>query len=244
MGQYDSGLTAKAGGNIEMVPEGMYNARCYQVIDLGIQPTPFFDDDGLQKNALQVRLSFEILDGLRRLDGKPFTIYREFTNSLHEKSKLLPFLEGWRGRKFTADELEGFELTKILGKYCQIQVMHETNKKGTRTYAVVANALPMNAPDKPEAVNPEVQFSLMEWDQKVFDSLGEFLQNKIRESLTYKYEVAPAGLDTSAGKEEKDNTTSDDVMDVPDDERHPDAPKLDEIIPVTDDPVNLDDIPF
>ncbi|MHA1379626.1 MAG: hypothetical protein ACTSRG_14730 [Candidatus Helarchaeota archaeon] len=44
--------------------------------------------------------------------------------SLHAKATMRKFLESWRGKKFTKEELEGFDLQKILGKPCQLQIIH------------------------------------------------------------------------------------------------------------------------
>lgn len=226
MGKYDSGLTAKdSGGSFEIAPAGVHLARCFQVIDLGIQNTPFKDDDGLTKTQLQVRLVWELLGLERQENGKPFTVMRDFTNSLNEKSNLFGFLESWRGKKFEGAELDGFELTNVLGSYCQLQVMHIKSNKGG-DYAIAKTALPA-AGDVPVGKNPAVAFNIMDWDQEVFDSLPGYTQNKIKESLTYKYEV-----------EGKSDEPQEDPL-------NPVDPPLDTVHPIDDgETISLDDIPF
>ena len=62
--------------------------------------------------------------------GTRFTVRKRYTNSLHEKAALRKDLEMWRGRKFTQEELRGFDLEKLLGVPCQLQTVHKTTDDG------------------------------------------------------------------------------------------------------------------
>ena len=55
---------------------------------------------------------------------------------MHEKAALRKDLESWRGKPFTAQELEGFDLEALLSVGCFINVMHQTREG--QTYANVA----------------------------------------------------------------------------------------------------------
>lgn len=68
-------------------------------------------------------------------------VVQRYTLSLHEKSKLRPMLEAWRGRKFTNEELEGFDLERLLGANCQVQVCHNISSDG-QVYANVQAVVP------------------------------------------------------------------------------------------------------
>jgi len=60
-------------------------------------------------------LSYEYEDkesGKKRTGYK--TITARFTASLSNKATLTGFLNRWRGKKFTDDELKGFDLKKVL----------------------------------------------------------------------------------------------------------------------------------
>ncbi len=48
------------------------------------------------------------------------------TATLNEKSRLRPFLEAWRGKRFTAEELKGFDPDVLLGVNATIQILHVT----------------------------------------------------------------------------------------------------------------------
>jgi hypothetical protein len=66
---------------------------------------------------------------------------KRYTLSLHEKANLRRELETWRGKKFTAEEGEGFDLEKLLGANCQLQVIHNEKDDGT-VYANVQAIVP------------------------------------------------------------------------------------------------------
>ena len=57
------------------------------------------------------------------------TISKFYTLSLHEKSNLGQDLVSWRGRPFTETERQGFDITKLIGVTCQLNVMHTDSGK-------------------------------------------------------------------------------------------------------------------
>lgn len=126
-------------------PEGLFQAVCADVVDLGLVKTEWGDKP-------KVRLLFQL--GLFNEDGvteslnhdtdppKRFEVRRDFGLSLSEKSALRPFLESWRGKKFTKDELDGFDLERLLGVNCQVQLIHNITEQG-KTYANIQAAVPL-----------------------------------------------------------------------------------------------------
>jgi hypothetical protein len=117
-----------------VAPEGLWPAVCCDVVDLGIVQTPF----GAQEK-IQIRWQLEEVD---EKTGKRFLIVQKYTPSLHEKSKLRPMLEAWRGRKFTKDEEREFDIEKLLGANCQLQIIHNIKDEG-QVYANVQAVVPM-----------------------------------------------------------------------------------------------------
>lgn len=192
-------LTAreKSGAEIEPIPAGVYVAVCYGLIDLGTHHNPTFGNEAhkilVQWEVPEVRGEFE-RDGQKV--SLPRAISKRYTLSLSEKANLRKDLESWRGRKFTAQELAGFDLKAILGTACQLQVTHDTNKEG-RTFASIAAimALPrgMKAP-KPE--NPLAFFSFEEAGDKptLPPDLPEWVASIIADSKEWKasFERPPA----------------------------------------------------
>lgn len=167
-------------GDFEITPEGTYIARCFKVIDLGTQKVEFAGDTKYQQ---KVMISWELLDpeNVRMKDGKPFAASKRYTASLHEKASLRKDLQNWRGKKFTEPELEGFDLKKILGSYCQVQVIHTENNGNT--YANV-DAI-MSTKEKPKPVNPDVYFDISEPDMEVFNNFSDNMKKIIESSLEW-----------------------------------------------------------
>jgi hypothetical protein len=117
-------------------PEGLQPAVCCDVVDLGLVDTPWG-----QKHKVEIRWQLE--DPMESQLGLVRPIVRQrFTNSLHEKAVLRGMLETWRGRKFTKDELSGFDLEKLLGVSCQLQIIHRPTSDG-QTFANVNAVIPL-----------------------------------------------------------------------------------------------------
>jgi hypothetical protein len=103
-------------------PEGLFLSVCCDVVDLGMV------DDGFGiKHKVEIWWQ---LDERNTETGARFTVRKRYTNSLHEKAALRKDLEMWRGRKFNAEELRGFDLEKLLGVPCQLQTVHKTTDDG------------------------------------------------------------------------------------------------------------------
>jgi len=184
-------LTAKekSGAEIEPIPAGVYVAVCYGLIDLGTHHNPVFGND-----ARKVLIQWELPDvrGEFERDGAkvnlPRAISRRYTLSLSEKANLRRDLESWRGRKFAAKELAGFDLRALLGAACQLQIVHETSKEG-RTYATIAAimALPKGTP-RPKPENPLLFFSFEEAGEKPVlpPGLPEWVSKIVAESREWR----------------------------------------------------------
>lgn len=117
-----------------VAPEGLWPAVCCDVVDLGVKQSKF----GPQVK-IQIRWQLEEVDPKT---GKRFLIVQSYTPSLHEKSRLRPMLEAWRGRKFSADEEKQFDIEKLLGANCQLQIIHNIQDEG-RVYANVQAVVPL-----------------------------------------------------------------------------------------------------
>jgi hypothetical protein len=114
-------------------PEGLWPAVCCDVYDLGLIDTPF----GQQ---VKVEITWQLEEKDPKTERR-YLISQRYTPSLHEKSKLRPLLESWRGRKFTKEEEKEFDIEKLLGASCQLQLIHKITDDG-RTYANVQACVP------------------------------------------------------------------------------------------------------
>lgn len=148
-------LTSK-GTSTKPIPEGVYEAVCVGLYDIGTQRNEWYD-----KDIEMVVIVWEIPELRIKIerDGEeldlPRVISQKYTNSIHPKSKLCAHLEGWRGKRFTDEERRGFSLIKVLGVSCQLQILH--NDKG---YANVATLMPLKKKITPE--NPLLSYDVEE----------------------------------------------------------------------------------
>lgn len=187
--------SAKGGKDFDPVPAGVHFAICTTVVDLGLQP----GSGKYPKPKHQVYLKFEIPDVLvtYEKDGKektgPSTIGRKFGLSLSDKSHLKPFLVSWRGKPFTTDELEGFDITSVAGKVCQLNVVHEDKGDGSgKVFAKIAGAFQLIKEQKeglktnPARGKPSqdlLVYSPESHDQAMWERLPEWMQKLIDERV-------------------------------------------------------------
>lgn len=178
-------LTAsdKGGGDFEMLDEGTFMARCFMVVDLGTQESKW---GAKEKVLISLEFPTELMKEGEN-EGKPFVLSGFYTNSLHEKSTLRPLLEAWRGRSFTKEELEGFDIGNIVGVPAMVGIVH--NEKDGKTYCNISTLVkPMKGSVCPEAINKPIVFEMStdNFNQATFDCLPEWIQSKIQDSLEYK----------------------------------------------------------
>jgi len=180
----------------EIIPEWVYPARCISVIDLWTQKLTF---NNKEKEVHQVRFDFEIPSlEVEYEDQETWetvktcrVIWINLTASLSWKAKLRKLLESWRWKKFTKEELEWFNLWKIVWKTCQVQVIHSEDWQ----YANLENVMPlMKGIEVPTTDRKPYIFEIQtneKWepvwfDEDVFEELPEWIQEKIQESKEFK----------------------------------------------------------
>lgn len=183
-------VSGKGGGDFKKLPAGNHIAVCNLVADVGLQPSGYGP-----KHKVYIR--FEVpserteyeKDGERR-EG-PMTIGSFFTASLSKKATLTGFLEAWRGKGFTKEELDGFDLFKVLGAPCMLNVIHQAAENdSTKIYTNIKSiaALPKGMPI-PKAENPLLKYSPE--DDKDYSRLPEWLQKKIEAAISETPEDVP-----------------------------------------------------
>ena len=188
------GFIAKDKGNADFkrIPPGSYIARCYLLVDMGEQLS-----DGKFGQSVQhkIRLGWEVFgedetgapltvefEGVQR----QMTIGKTYTLSLNEKAGLRKDLTSWRGRDFSPEELEGFDITNILNVYCMLNIT--TSEKDGKTYTNISAITPLpsalkNA--KPAPDHEVMTFNLDEPDWSTFENLPEWLSDTIKKSPQY-----------------------------------------------------------
>jgi hypothetical protein len=105
---------------------------------------------------------------------------------MNEKANLRKDLESWRGKGFTETEADSFDITKLLGVACLLNVIHKAGKNGN-TYAVVSGISPVpKGMTCPKQENPTFELSYSNWDDKKFALLPEFIKEKMQQTSEFK----------------------------------------------------------
>lgn len=118
----------KSESQFEPAPEGLHLAVLTEIRDYPNEETPW----GV-KDRLQFRWQLEE----ENRQGRRHMAFMKMTNSSNEKSTLMKIVESWRGKRFASDhERETFDLDSLVGKVCQLQIVHNQGGNG-RVYANV-----------------------------------------------------------------------------------------------------------
>lgn len=184
--------TAKdKGSDFTPAPAGSHLARCISVISLGTQPSEIYDD------TFKVMLAWELPNETIAVNGesKPMVISKDYTLSLNKKAKLREHLEAWRGKAFTAEELQGFAVEKVLGQPCLLNIVHKVSGNG-KTYANVAgvSGVPKGM-TCPEQTHKSIHYEIEQRENETYKSLPEWVRKKIDQCREWN-----GGLEEPAGE--------------------------------------------
>ena len=198
------------GANYQPVEAGNYVERCYSMVHIGTCTEEIM---GVKKDLNKVRLTWELpteTKVFKEENGEqPFVLSKEFTLSMHEKASLRKILESWRGKAFTDEESKAFDITKLLGVPCMLNVIHKTSKQG-KVFAEIAGVSPLPKGFAcPAQINKSVVFSVDQFDQAAFDTFPDFLKDKIKGTYEYKFQNQPNHTEAPA------ETVSDESDDSP-----------------------------
>lgn len=186
-------VSAETSGTFEMPPAGPVASRCCRLVDLGSQESEFNGEKKLQRKLL---ISWELAE--LRTDGSPFQVSRRFGLSLHEKSSLRQFLQAWRGRPFSDEELAGFDLRRLLNAPAMLNIMH-TNRNG-KDYANIASISPLpKGMSAPELAGPAVVFDIDAGNAvDVLETLSDNLQTTIAASPEWQARIKRGEAESAA----------------------------------------------
>jgi len=185
--------TSSGSASFEPIATGNYPARCYSMVHIGTVEETIL---GEKKVLNKVRITWELpteLKVFKEENGEqPCVISKEFTLSLHEKATLRNFLKNWRGKDFTDEEAKSFDIEKLVGAPCMLNITHKTKKDGSGVYAEIGSvsAMPKGFVC-PEQINQSFVFTYDDFDEVKFNSLPEFMRNKMVNSSEYKALVNP-----------------------------------------------------
>lgn len=189
----------------ELIPASNYAARCYQMIHIGTVQENVM---GEMKTMNKVRIGWELPTELRVFNEEkgeqPLVISEEFTLSMHEKSNLRKVLASWRGKDFSEDEAKCFDITKLIGAPCMLNIIHKPSKSNpSNIFAKIGSVSPVPKGLKvPEQINPTfvLEYDKFSWDK--FNTLPDFIKTKMQGSLEYAALTNPNHTDTTKRADE------------------------------------------
>jgi hypothetical protein len=185
------------------VEPGVYMAICIGCVDLGEQYNETF-----KNRSNKCLYIFELIGETIEVDGemKPRQLSKEFAISSSSKSNLRKFIESWNGKSYTDDDFMELDLFDQIGKSCQINVV----LNDTKEYANIDNLMPLPRGMAPFTTEtPAVRWDMSAWDDEVFKTLPEWIQDKIKKSTEYATDHAP-----ETAIEVKDNVAGEDVCPI------------------------------
>ena len=174
------------GGSREDIAAGTYVGVCYRFIDMGTQKVEWQGNVKLQR---KIMISWLVPEELMS-DGRPFSVHKRYTWSMHEKSALRADLESWRGKAFTMEDFEGpnaFNTKKLIGQPCMLTITTDT--RDGKTYTNVASVGKLMKGVKPgELTEPTVYLSLEpgEFNEETFALLKDGLKERISATPEFK----------------------------------------------------------
>lgn len=166
------------GQEIEKLENGVYTAVSSAIIDLGLQRNEKFE-----KVQRKFVLIWNILGEEVEINGEklPRTISKEYSFSLHEKSALRKDLQAWRGKAFSEEELQGFNILTILNKACQLQIILE--EKNNKKYNNIAGIMSLPKGTQIESLESTYYFDIE--DTKTWGNyckISNWIKEKIKKA--------------------------------------------------------------
>lgn len=195
----------------ELTPAGNYIARCYQMIHIGTVTETIM---GETKLLNKVRIGWELPTELKVFNPEkgeqPRVISKEYTLSLGDKANLRKMLASWRGQDFTGEEAKSFDITKLLGKTCMLNIIHKPSKKDpSKIYEEIGSVSPVPKGMKcPEQYNPTLVLSYDDFNYTVYEALPDFIKDKVKSSEEFKAMQNPQATEVNG---HFDNYSEDDL---------------------------------
>lgn len=160
---------------------GVYTAISSAIIDLGLQTSEKF-----QKTQRKFMMIWNIKGEEVEVNGEklPRTMSKEYSFSLNEKSTLRKDLQSWRGKVFTDEELQGFNLLNILNKPCQLQIILE--EKNSKQYNNIAGIMSLPKGTTVEELQNTYHFDIEDESTYMnWSNIPSWIQERIKKAENY-----------------------------------------------------------
>jgi hypothetical protein len=171
------------------VSEGVHQAICYGVVDLGTQP-PYRgskDDRWVKRISILFELPFERID-IKDKGNLPRGIQLTEGQFMSQKANLRKHLEGLRGKAFTEEDLKGFDPGSLIGANCQLNVYHKNGYANIKTVTPLAKGMAPRQQenpklyfalsDQPDLANIKYPANMPEWIRKLVEGSEEVIAAK------------------------------------------------------------------
>lgn len=211
-------MIAKDNGGISIPPlaNGVYIAICSGLIDLGIQVSEQFGTKS-RKMIVQWTILGETVD----VNGEqlPRIMHKQYGFSLGSKSNLRKDLEAWRGRAFTEEELNGFDLKNILNVPCQMQIITK-ERAGKSDVNNISGIMSLPKGNNVDKLNDAdlVYFDIEDVSTyKQFERIPKWVQEVIKQAENYEESGLKKYVEENVKEvsEEDEFITVDDTEDLP-----------------------------
>ena len=161
------------------------------------------------KPSFQVVVGFELPNEAVEINGekKPMAVSQflnAYLGSPKKPSKTNLFLTAWRGRAFTESELAGFDLSKVVGASCLLNIIHEVKDGKTREKIASISPLPKGM-TMPLAQNKPIVYEVEQGRDAVFQKLPEWTQKMIEKCVEWTHPAAAEDPELEGGEEEDQN---------------------------------------
>lgn len=181
-------IASNSGTKRELIPAGNYVARCYQMIEMGTITENIM---GKSVTVSKIRIGWELPTELKVFSEEkgeqPLVISKDYNLSMNEKSNLRKMLASWRGKDFSEDEAKAFDVTKLLGVPCMLNIIHKASKAdATKIYEDIGSISPVpKGLTVPAPMNSLFVLSYDDFSAAKFDSLPDFIKDKMKTSLEF-----------------------------------------------------------
>lgn len=172
----------------ELIAEGTYPARCYQMIHIGTVKETI---QGNEKLLNKVRIGWELpteTKVFKEENGpQPLVISKEYTLSLHENAHLRSDLKSWRGQDFSEEEVKQFDISVLVGVPCLLTITHKKSTNGKVYEEISAISKIVKGMEVPAAINAPILLEYDNWSEDTFNGLPNFIKEKVTQSLEYNH---------------------------------------------------------
>lgn len=175
---------AKSEGNtnIPKLEDGVYTAISSMLIDIGAQKSTI--DNNVRRKFIMIwNIGGEFVEVNN--EQLPRVMSKEYTLSLNEKSNLRKDLQAWRGKAFTEEELQGFDILTIMNKPCQLQIINEEKNGKTYNNISAIMAVPKGLQVEPlEETTVFITNNPETWN--AYEKVPKWIREKIKKAEGYE----------------------------------------------------------